>query len=224
MSQALHDDFSWEVILPKKHETSWGGWRPRGTVVVESQEGGSERLAVPKAVARVLAAKRSSGELLVTCRNDLLNVIDATERSCARLRIERLIDRREYATSEVLQKLRDDGYSDEVSAQCVGYATEIGLISNKRYADMFVRSKLSAGWGMARIERELKKRSIDPILLDGWPYEYLDPEDEQARATEVALRHRVHSPHAREKMIRYLCGKGFALSVATRVSREVVDD
>lgn len=215
---------AWEVVLPGKRTTSSFGAKPRAQVVIHAADGASEQISVPLAVGRIMASKQKAGEIHPGSRAELLYVIGESSISCARVRIERLIDRREYSSSEVRQKLRMDGYSSKIIDDCIGRACHVGLISDTRYADSFIRSKVYAGWGMQRIERELKMRGIDAREVPGWPYEYLDPEDELRRATELARTRRVSGPRAYEKLVRYLCARGFATSVASRAAGKVLAD
>ena len=77
---------------------------------------------------------------------------------------------------------------------------------------------------MGRIARELSRYGIDTKDVRGWPYEYLDPEDELERALRVAQRKRVHGARTFEKLVRYLCNTGYTTGVATRAARMTLDD
>ena len=190
--------------------------------MIHAADGSNEQINVPVAVGRIIASKQKADEIHPGSRAELLYVIGETSISCARARIERLIDRREYSSSEVRSKLRMDGYSSRVVDDCVARACRVGLISDVRYADSFIRSKIYAGWGMQRIERELKARGIDIGEVPGWPYEYLDPEDELRRAMELASTRCVSGPRAYVKLVRYLCTRGFSTSVASRAAGQVL--
>ena len=215
---------AWEVVLPGKRTTSTFGPKPRAQVLIHAADGSSEQISVPVAVGRIIASKEKANEIHPTSRAELLYVIGETSIACARARIERLIDRREYSSSEVRNKRRMDGYSPNVTDDCIARACHVGLISDLRYADSFIRSKVYAGWGMQRIERELKARGIDVREVPGWPYDYLDPEDELRRAVELARTRRVSGPRAYVKLVRYLCSRGFTTSVAGRAAGEVLAD
>jgi regulatory protein len=183
-----------------------------------------ERLVLPVAVARALEKRRDSGEIHPCSRAELRFIVGELARACASARIERLIDKRDYSAAELRDKLRRDGYADKTVETCVMRAIEARLVDDARYADVFVRSKLSAGWGAQRIERELSRRGVEVSILPGWPYEYFDPEDELTRALEVASRKRVREPHAYEKLVRFLCGRGFAPGVAHRAARRTLEE
>ena len=213
----------WEVELPTRGATPIGRRRPQGTLVIQGTEG-EERKALPLAVARSLAGKKKRGEVSAATRAELAHVVGELCQSSAKTRIERLIDRREYASDEIRKKLRQDGYPEHVIEPAVMRACEVGLVSDQRFAENFIRSKLYAGWGEVRIKRELAQRGIDVDELPGWPYEYFDPEDEATRAYELARRHLRPGKNAYQRLVRYLCGRGFALSVATQASSRVLNE
>lgn len=213
----------WEVSLPDRRRPSSWGPRPRGTLIIGSGEA-QERISLPKEVARVLASKRRSGEVSPSSRTELLYLVGELSRRSASLRIERLIDRREYAADELRRKLGEDGYAQQVIEECVGRALSVGLVSDARFADSFIRSKVNAGWGMGRIERELRQRGIDVEGLGSWPYDYLDPDNELDRAVSLARTRRPGGRRPFEKLARFLCTRGFSASVARRAASIVVEE
>lgn len=215
----------WEVEFPGKDErrSSWGA-RPKGTVRIDSESHGSESITVPIAVARSLARKRKGGELDPSSRAELLYHVGRISADKAAERLAALVDRRDYSSKEAADKLRQDGYPPRVVESAVGRAVEVGLIDDRRFADVFIRTKVSAGWGMRRIAGELRRRGIDVDGLPGWPYDYLDPEEERQRAVEVAQRHHVSGGNQRQKMVRFLVGRGFSTAVAYDAARQVTDE
>ena len=212
----------WEVRLPDRRVPSLGYATPQATVLIQSTEGGEERLRVPKAVGRLLASKQKADEIHPQSRDELAHVIDTLELQCANTRIERLINRRDYSQLEIAQKLEQDGYQPKTIACCLERARTIGLVSDRRYADVFIRSKVASGWGIRRIVAELSRKGIEVEELPGWPYEYLDPEDELARAIEIAETRQVDGPRAYQKLVRFLCTRGFSLGVATRAASHIL--
>ena len=221
MSDARSGTLQWEVELPARGAAPLGGRKPRGTLVIGAGEG-AERISLPLAVARSLANKQKRGEANPASRAELLYISKELCRNKAKERIERLIDRREYASEEVRDKLRQEGYAESVIVPAVARACEVGLVSDARFADNFIRSKLASGWGELRIRRELSRRGIDVEEVRGWPYDYFDPEDEHTRATELARRHLRPGKNAYQRLVRYLCGRGFSLGVATQAASRVL--
>ena len=214
---------SWDVSCPEKQSSTFSTQKkPCGTLVIES-DGGCERMAIPAQVARRIVSKRKAGEFEPLTREGLMNGLREMVLYCARMRVERLINRREYAADEVRAKLRDDGYDDEVIESCVGRAIEVGLVSDRRFAESFIHSKVAAGWGIARIERELGRRGIHVDELAGWPYDFIDPDGEFDRAMEIISRRRITGKHPYEKIVRNLASRGFSLDGSHRVARSMLD-
>ncbi len=191
---------------------------------VETTERGRETISVPARVAKLLDAKQKAGELEPESRAELMYEVKRVSLASAKRRLAELVDKRDYASHEAARKLRLDGYGSQVTSEAVAWAEDAGLIDNGRFADVFIRTKLAAGWGQRRIERELGERGISCEDVEGWPYEYLDPDDELSRAIEVAGRKRVTGANQTQKMARFLVGRGFSASVAFDAARRVLED
>ena len=87
-----------------------------------------------------------------------------------------------------------------------------------------MRSKCYAGWGKLRIERELSRKGIDARELPGWPESYFEDEDEKARAIELASRRRLTGKNDFQKIVRFLCGKGYPMNVSMDAARQVLEE
>lgn len=217
----MADTFSWDVIAPRRR-AGYATKKPCGSVCMQHEDAGTEYLTVPAPVARMLTREKKSGEYRVDTKDDLMKLVKIITKKAAWERVTRLIERRDYAAREVTEKLEQDGFSHDVIAQTVSRSIEIGLISDERYANAYIRGKLSAGWGSERIARELQRRGIDVKELEGWPYEFFDPDDEYERAIQIAARKRVKEPNAYAKMVRFLIGRGFSYNIATRAATEAL--
>ena len=216
--------FDCEVVLPERRGQGMSSPRPRALVCLATPEKGEERLSIPLTVGKTLKAKLESHELSVGSRAELLYVIREESIRQASLRIERLVNKRDYAVQEIEDKLRQDGYATPAREAAISRALEANILNDERYASVFVRTKLSSGWGTMRIERELKRRGIDIKAVDGWPNEFLDDQDEESRAYELASTRRIASKNGYEKLVRFLCSKGYGLSTSMRVARRIMED
>lgn len=174
------------------------------------------------ALGRELARLKKQNEANPRTRQEVLALIDSVEAKVAWQQLVRMIESRDRTANDVAEKLKQQGFGAHVAHEVVQRAEDSGLISNKRFASAFVRSKISAGWGIQRIEQELKRRGVDVSSLEGWPYEYLDPDDERARATRIASKKVVKEPNRYAKMVRFLLGRGFSYGIATSVADDVV--
>lgn len=181
-------------------------------------------MSVPASVARTLERIRRKEGCEARSRTEVLDLINKTTRSAARERVVRLLERRDYAAKEVRERLEREGFDKHLVWEVCERAVGIGLINDRRFAEFFVRAKVASGWGIERIVRELGMRGIDARELEGWPYDYLDPDAELTRAVDIASRKRVKEPNAYAKLVRFLVGRGFAYSVATGAARRVLND
>ncbi len=208
-------------MVPDRRSTGSWAHQTKATLFINRGTQDEHKLTLPVQVARLLDKKKRSGEIHPSSQADLFFVVDELCRSSARLRVERLINRREYSELEVRQKLKQDGYTQEVIDSCMQRACDIGLVSNARYADSFIRSKLYAGWGSSRIVRELSQKGIDIYQVPGWPEEYLEGTSELQRAIQLARSRHVTGPKAFEKLVRFLCARGYRTNIAIEAARAV---
>lgn len=214
--------FDFAVELPERRASSLGRRRrPRATLVM-SEGGDEDRRELPVAVARRLKGVADEHPERLGSAEDVLACVERLELACAHERMEGLVDRRDYARAELEARLRDDGYPPRVVDVVVGRAAAAGVVDDRRFAASFVSAKVAAGWGMARIARELGRRGIDAEALPGWPYDFLDPDDEYGRAVALAGRRRLTGRDDVARLARFLASRGFSGDVCFRAAREVV--
>lgn len=214
----------WEVLLPQRGTRGLGQSATRGEVVVRTAQHREEHVSVPVSVARSLDAKARGRELLPSSRAELLYAMGEVSRKCAMERSASLIKRRDYSVGELSERLRRDGYAPQTVEHTCKRSVECGLVDDVRFADAFIRSKLSQGWGRVRIERELSRRGIKASDVPGWPELYLSQEFEEETAFELASRRRLTGKNDYEKIVRFLSTRGFPLGLATRTARRVIDE
>ena len=207
------------MSLPERGHTRLGASRPKGNVSFLEDDGHWNHMAVPAEACRVLRRRRRNDELEVHDAGELSRAIEDATYVGAKNVVLRLVARRDYSAKELRDKLKMHGFEAAAAQRVVRECEETHLIDDSRFADVFIRSKLSAGWGMARVERELARRGVDIRTVEGWPYEYLDPEDELKRALEVARRRHVSGSKAWQKLVRHLVGRGFGTDVAIEAAR-----
>lgn len=213
--------FSWDVELPERGSASLGGRRPLATLVICSESHGQERIPIPKAVGRRLVSLLESDGEQPSGRSELLYRVRAISLEQARSKAEDLLNRRDYSSSELAAKLRAAGYHPSVADEVVARFVEVGLLDDGRFAELFARSKAAAGWGRIKIERELARRGVDATQLEGWPSGYLE-EDESETAFALASRRRLSGKNDFQKLVRFLCGRGFPMGVAMDAAKRVL--
>lgn len=213
--------FSWDVELPERGSASLGGRRPLATLAICSESHGQERIPIPKAVGRRLVSLLESDGDQPSGRSELLYRVRVISLELARSKAEELLNRRDYSSSELAAKLGEAGYHPSVADEVVARFVEVGLLDDRRFAELFARSKAAAGWGRIKIERELARRGVDATQLEGWPSGYLE-EDESETAFALASRRHLSSKNDFQKLVRFLCGRGFPMGVAMDVAKRVL--
>ena len=129
--------------------------------------------------------------------------------------------------AELAAKLAQRGVPDEVADQVLGRFTEVGLIDDALFAQMWVTSR-HRGRGLAgrALTQELRRKGVDDDVVreavDG-----LDPEQEEATARALVER-RLRSTRglAPEARVRRLAGmlarKGYPAGLAFAVVKEAL--
>lgn len=129
----------------------------------------------------------------------------------ARTAALRLLAAREHGAEELARKLRQKGHPADAAEQAVAALQVEGLLSEERFVEAFVRSRLERGSGPLRIRAELGRRGIGEMLT----VSHLDlPHAQWCELAEAARRKRFGAdrPHeSREwaRQARFLEYRGF---------------
>ena len=141
-----------------------------------------------------------------------------------RERALRHLARRDHSRTELARKLAAHGSADEIEA-VITRMGELGLQSDTRYAQAFVRSK-AARFGAARLRNELSRRGVERELIDEAIAGECDtPEIERAR-TVLHSRFPMPPTDAREwaRQARFLQTRGFASDLVRKLLKEPYDE
>ncbi len=141
-----------------------------------------------------------------------------------RERALRHLARRDHSRTELARKLAAHGSADEIEA-VITRMGELGLQSDTRYAEAFVRVK-AARFGAARLRNELSRRGVERELIDeAIASECSVSEIERARGV---LHSRFSAPpaDAREwaRQARFLQTRGFASDLIRKLLKEPYDE
>ena len=141
-----------------------------------------------------------------------------------RERALRHLVRRDHSRAELARKLAAHGDANEIDA-VIERMGELGLQSDTRYAEAFVRGK-AGRFGASRLRSELARRGIDRDLIDeAIAGECVESEADRARAV---LRGRFTEPpaDAREwaRQARFLQTRGFAPDLIRKLLKEPYDE
>ena len=134
-----------------------------------------------------------------------------------------LLARREHSRAELLAKLVRSGHGRAEAERAVEDLADRGLVSDARFAEAFIRSRIERGGGPLRIRRDLETRGVEPSIVG----RLLDPDDEEweSRALRVrekrfgAARPAGGSEAARQA--RFLLARGFTRRQVRRAIEEI---
>lgn len=135
-------------------------------------------------------------------------------------KILKLASVKERSTNQLRARLERDGFNLEAIESALERAERNGVVDDARYADFYVRSRLSCGKGSAGIARDLERLDIDPACIPTFQ-EHLEEgcASEEDRAFAFLQRKPPHSKNQREGAFRKLVGQGYSAQVASSVAR-----
>lgn len=147
----------------------------------------------------------------------LHTLLATSQHNRARERALYLLGLRDYACKELEQKLYTEA-SPEIAAAVVARLCEVGLLDDARYAARLARS-LSEGkhYPRRRIEQELRRRGISPVLAQTVVSELEGEDYEQALALlERKYYNKLNDPDSRRRVIAALARRGFSYGAIRR--------
>lgn len=123
----------------------------------------------------------------------------------------RLLARREHSRRELALKLGGRGFDEAVIGRVLDALESERLLSDSRYAEFLVRTRIDSGHGPLRIRAELRERGVDEAVAD----KYLAEADVDWTALAEQVRRRRFGERVpgdfkvRAKQMRYLQYRGF---------------
>ena len=124
--------------------------------------------------------------------------------------------RREHSRLELINKIRRKPFSEDVDlASLCDDLEESNYLSNKRFSEMFVRSRVSRGQGEIKISYELRQRGVNEELIEsalqeeGADWLVLAKQEREKRFG--AKKPKDYKERARQS--RFLAGRGFSSEV-----------
>ena len=133
-------------------------------------------------------------------------------------KILRLANVSERSVKGLRERLLREGFDAESLDTALERACSYGIVDDVRYAEVLVRSRISAGKGRQGIEAELRALDIDPCCVEVWD-EYLAGESELDRALALLRRRPPTAKNKRDAAYRRLVSKGYSSSTAQSAAR-----
>ncbi len=122
---------------------------------------------------------------------------------------------RERSEKEIINKLKSKEFSDKVIEATLIKGKELNLINDQRFAEMWVRERAKFNpKGKRALQMELRQKGIGDDVLQEVFAENMSTETEESLARQAfekksRIWNDMTDRKQKEKMVRYLAGKGF---------------
>ena len=159
----------------------------------------------------------------------LLDIAHKEEFTKAKSLSLKALERGLKTEEQIKKKLKDKGYEEEVIEKAIAFLKNYDFLDDNRYAKLYIKDKIKAN-GESKIRYELIKKGICKNIIDK---AFLDIEkstiDEAVR--KVALKkynsirkNNIEEKKMKEKLFRYLVGKGYDFSNANKAIKEIFEN
>jgi regulatory protein len=126
----------------------------------------------------------------------------------------RLLARREYGAFELKQRLLEKGYQPEVAEQVINELIKLDLQSDQRFVEVYVRWKITKGYGPLYIQDKLIKKLIGRDLIKQYLVTHGDYWQEivrQVSSKKFGTSRFLEEAKKKASQIQFLLGRGFSL-------------
>ncbi|HEX7047529.1 MAG TPA: regulatory protein RecX [Gammaproteobacteria bacterium] len=153
------------------------------------------------------------------------SVGETPEQKASRLALG-LLARREHSFLELSRKLTQRDIPDDIIQSTLESLQAEKLLSEERFVEQFVRSRIERGDGPMKIRSELAQRGIDSARAE----QEIDQQDPDWPALAEAQRRKrfgVEIPAEfteRARQARFLQGRGFGMSEIQRALKGDIED
>lgn len=148
--------------------------------------------------------------------------IAALEPRFARERCLRLLAVRERTSLELMTRLHEDGYSEDVVQATVARLVETSLVDDERFAESMARALVvSRRLGRARAFRELTRRGV-PDELAAEALDACAPREAEGERAAESARRLLKANDTVPRLASRLVRRGFAPADAIAAARAVV--
>ncbi len=142
------------------------------------------------------------------------------------------LSRREYSYKELYDKLKRQGFVDDVIDNCLITLREKGYQSDQRFAEMLIRTRISQRYGGRKIAYELNQKGVKSQLftpiIEQYNSQLLD--NAQQLIIRKSCRYGIDAvfkqPSLKSRIVRFLLHKGYdydTIHLALEVLQERCD-
>jgi regulatory protein len=138
----------------------------------------------------------------------------------------RLLARRNHAADELRKKLRQRGFSADITANVIRECERLRYIDDEETARLYFRELQRKGCGPMRIRRDMKQKGLWNSSAELLMREYAESPAEKQNAQEVfekkkaAFLREKDRGKRKEKIFRFLYARGFSKKIISELIRE----
>jgi regulatory protein len=135
----------------------------------------------------------------------------------------RLLSRREHGAMELYDKLKQKGCNATEAKEALERCQQLDLQNDRRYVEIYSRSRIRQGYGPLKINQELSNKGIDRELIqsvlrqedDNWLSYALEVWQKKSKGLEEMSYSEV------QKHQRFLLYRGFSMDIIAMVTKEL---
>ena len=138
----------------------------------------------------------------------------------------RILTRRDHSKYELEQKLKQRGITGEVLDSVISACERYDYLDDERTAQVFIRQLVRKGYGLKRIQYELKKKGIKGQRIQDILADSLSEIDERECAQQVFQKHRrrfareKNISKRKDKIYRFLYARGFSEGIISELMKK----
>ena len=135
----------------------------------------------------------------------------------------RLLSRREHGALELYEKLKQKGYSVVEVNNALDECRRLDLQSDRRFVEIYSRSRIRQGYGPLKISQELSSKGIDKELIR----QFVRQEEDNGLTYALDVWHKKSkgqldlSFDELRKQQRFLLYRGFGMDTIVQVKKEL---
>jgi regulatory protein len=146
----------------------------------------------------------------------------------AREIVLRQFDAKARTRAELVEALAKRGVPDEAAAEVLDRFTELGLIDDGAYAELWVEGQQRRMRSRRVLRQELRRKGVEAEVVDEALQQVGEEEDYEAALAfgrkKAASLTKLEGPVRYRRLVGALARRGFSSSVAHRVYREVLGE
>ncbi len=127
---------------------------------------------------------------------------------------------KDRSKKEVIRKLKEKGYTKEVTKQTLKFLISYGYINDLEFSKKFVKQRvMSKGYGKFKVVRELREKGISDEIIEMVTENIGESEEEKALllAQKKARSLDLNEYKDKQKLFAYLHRRGYSFEIIKRV-------